>query len=264
MCQWTQTQRAVLGTIVTTLVCISGSGCISSSRISVRFPSFAPDGDTVLVVGTSQGVQALYSVRRDGGGLRQLTRPFGAYDTDPVPSQDGSTVLFVTGEKKDSPPDLCVTDPAGEMPRYLTTGGTGGFSPAWSTDGQTVYFISENGAGDEDTYDLYSVRSSGQGRQRVTHCRDFFMRSLSASQERRCLVVERWRHESTNSIWRIQMSGETNFVPADDAGDAAHLAIASYHAVDYLLTWNCRHLAMDVCGSHRCVFITVLFCGLQV
>jgi hypothetical protein len=32
-------------------------------------------------------------------------------------------------------------------------------------------------------------------------------------------------------------------MPADDAGDAAHLAIASYHGVDYLLTWNCRHLA---------------------
>ena len=32
-------------------------------------------------------------------------------------------------------------------------------------------------------------------------------------------------------------------MPLDDAGDAAHLAIASFHAVDYLLTWNCRHLA---------------------
>ena len=32
-------------------------------------------------------------------------------------------------------------------------------------------------------------------------------------------------------------------MPADDAGDAAHLAIASFHEVDYLLTWNCRHLA---------------------
>jgi hypothetical protein len=30
---------------------------------------------------------------------------------------------------------------------------------------------------------------------------------------------------------------------ADDAGDAAHLAVASFHGVDYLLTWNCRHLA---------------------
>ena len=32
-------------------------------------------------------------------------------------------------------------------------------------------------------------------------------------------------------------------MPASDVGEAAHLAIASFHAVDYLLTWNCRHLA---------------------
>jgi len=32
-------------------------------------------------------------------------------------------------------------------------------------------------------------------------------------------------------------------MPKDDAGDAAHLAVASYHEVDYLMTWNCRHLA---------------------
>lgn len=36
---------------------------------------------------------------------------------------------------------------------------------------------------------------------------------------------------------------EQHVMPADDAGDAAHLAVASYHGVDYLLTWNCRHLA---------------------
>ena len=36
---------------------------------------------------------------------------------------------------------------------------------------------------------------------------------------------------------------ENRVMPADDAGDAAHLAVASYHGVDYLLTWNCRHLA---------------------
>lgn len=35
-----------------------------------------------------------------------------------------------------------------------------------------------------------------------------------------------------------------NFVMPDDAaGDAAHLAMSSYHGLDYLLTWNCTHLA---------------------
>lgn len=32
-------------------------------------------------------------------------------------------------------------------------------------------------------------------------------------------------------------------MPQDPVGDALHLAIASYHKCDYLLTWNCRHLA---------------------
>lgn len=32
-------------------------------------------------------------------------------------------------------------------------------------------------------------------------------------------------------------------MPADPAGDALHLAMASYHQCDFLVTWNCRHLA---------------------
>lgn len=32
-------------------------------------------------------------------------------------------------------------------------------------------------------------------------------------------------------------------MPADPAGDALHLALASFHRCDFLLTWNCRHLA---------------------
>ncbi len=32
-------------------------------------------------------------------------------------------------------------------------------------------------------------------------------------------------------------------MPADPAGDALHLAVASVHGCDFLVTWNCRHLA---------------------
>jgi predicted nucleic acid-binding protein len=32
-------------------------------------------------------------------------------------------------------------------------------------------------------------------------------------------------------------------MPQDAYGDAAHLAFASFYACDYLLTWNCKHLA---------------------
>lgn len=32
-------------------------------------------------------------------------------------------------------------------------------------------------------------------------------------------------------------------MPADPLGDALHLAFASYHRCDFLVTWNCKHLA---------------------
>jgi len=32
-------------------------------------------------------------------------------------------------------------------------------------------------------------------------------------------------------------------MPKGAFGDAFHLAIASYHKIDYILTWNCNHLA---------------------
>jgi hypothetical protein len=31
-------------------------------------------------------------------------------------------------------------------------------------------------------------------------------------------------------------------IPAKAATDAAHLAVATVHGMDYLLTWNCRHI----------------------
>ena len=32
-------------------------------------------------------------------------------------------------------------------------------------------------------------------------------------------------------------------MPRDPVGDALHLALASYYRCDFLLTWNCKHLA---------------------
>lgn len=36
---------------------------------------------------------------------------------------------------------------------------------------------------------------------------------------------------------------QNNLMPSDPRGDALHLAIASYHRCQFLLTWNCAHLA---------------------
>ena len=41
----------------------------------------------------------------------------------------------------------------------------------------------------------------------------------------------------------VQVYTEHRVMPRDPAGDALHLALASYHKCDFLLTWNCQHLA---------------------
>jgi hypothetical protein len=47
-----------------------------------------------------------------------------------------------------------------------------------------------------------------------------------------------------DEIWAIaEAYVRRSLMPADPTGDALHLAVASYHKCDFLLTWNCQHLA---------------------
>jgi predicted nucleic acid-binding protein len=41
----------------------------------------------------------------------------------------------------------------------------------------------------------------------------------------------------------VQAYVKHKLMPEDPTGDALHLALASFHECDYLVTWNCRHLA---------------------
>lgn len=41
----------------------------------------------------------------------------------------------------------------------------------------------------------------------------------------------------------VQVYIRHKIMPSDPAGDALHLAMASYHKCDFLVTWNCQHLA---------------------
>ena len=51
-------------------------------------------------------------------------------------------------------------------------------------------------------------------------------------------------------------------MPQGILGDALHLALASYHKCDYLLTWNCKHLANPNKFQHIRIVNTAL--GLYV
>ena len=48
-------------------------------------------------------------------------------------------------------------------------------------------------------------------------------------------------------------------MPADPGGDARHLALASFHKCDFLLTWNCKHLANSATSGRLMVFLDCTF-----
>jgi hypothetical protein len=51
------------------------------------------------------------------------------------------------------------------------------------------------------------------------------------------LAIERPILEIVQTYIRHQV------MPADPVGDALHVALAAYHRCDFLVTWNCKHIA---------------------
>jgi hypothetical protein len=47
--------------------------------------------------------------------------------------------------------------------------------------------------------------------------------------------------ETTDSLTRAIM--DAGILPTHALPDAVHVAVSAVHAVDYLLTWNCKHIA---------------------
>ncbi len=58
---------------------------------------------------------------------------------------------------------------------------------------------------------------------------------------------------------------QNHLMPRNPVGDALHLALASYHKCDYLLTWNCRNIAnpnkfrqIRLCNSSLGLYVPML------
>lgn len=49
--------------------------------------------------------------------------------------------------------------------------------------------------------------------------------------------------EATDTVYAIAQALVAEVIPRAYADDAFHVAVAAFHNVDYLLTWNCKHIA---------------------
>ncbi len=67
-----------------------------------RGPTWAPDSDRIYFHSDRSGQYEIWSVRKDGSGLEQVTKHAGAAANDPRPSPDGRTLLVDAAEPTES------------------------------------------------------------------------------------------------------------------------------------------------------------------
>lgn len=118
-----------------------GDGC-------EEFPSFTPDGKTVLYDGTVGRDAFVYALDVQSGEKRQLTQVRG-WDIAAAASPDGKQMAFVRFEGEHVGTYVAPLD-GSAPPRFLAQGGV---RPSWSRDGRAVW------AGDGSPLTAYDVTS---------------------------------------------------------------------------------------------------------
>jgi WD40 repeat protein len=124
---------------------------VTSNSAEDRHPALSPDGLTIVFVSNRSGAPRLWSVPAPAldattfdvpvvlatGSATEI--PEGA----PAWSPDGSTLAFSSTRSGTS--QIFTMPAAGGNAVELTTEAGGAFSPAWSGDGQTIYYLSATG-----------------------------------------------------------------------------------------------------------------------
>jgi Tol biopolymer transport system component len=157
-------------------------GRIQLKLSGVTTPAWSPDGEELVFTGYDGGLSDLFTVRRDGSGLRRLTEDKYA-DLHPVWSPDGGTIAFATdrGEETDFKSlsignfRIALYDLATGSIRVLDHMEKGkNVSPQWAPDGRSIAFVSDrNGVSNVFLYDLdgksvYQLTDFYTGAQGIT------------------------------------------------------------------------------------------------
>jgi Tol biopolymer transport system component len=106
--------------------------------LSVRLPSWSPDGQQILFYAFSSGPEKpkLYTVSTDGGSPRQLIPENSPEEWDATWSSDGSRIAFGSGPS-DPASAIRIFDVKTNQISTLP-GSNGLFSPRWSPDGRFI------------------------------------------------------------------------------------------------------------------------------
>jgi serine/threonine protein kinase len=208
---------------------------IASTRDDVS-PSWSADGKKIVFESNRSGSQEIWSVSANGQDAVQLTSFGGPPVGSPRYSPDGSKVAF--DSRKFGNADIFVVGASGGQATRLTTGPASHTLPAWSADGNWIYYSSDA----TGRWEIWKSEAAGGPAVQVSH---------DGGHGPQHAFGDKWIYWWWGGLWRIPDSGgavEKIDGDVDDAdwtawrdGLAAHVASTrvafmkwSDHKITYL------------------------------
>jgi len=195
---------------------VSQIGTGEFTNLTTNLPGMNPPGAILRSFGFSgDGSDLWYSQTGQPGDRKQLlrllsrtTRPFlGPGDAAPAWSPDGTRVVYLNNKERGGDP-LFVADAGGGEARKIYVGPPGdhNHNPAWSTDGEWIYFV----RGTEPTaqMDVWRVRSKGGEPEQLTR-QSSAINFLTPIDTRTVLYIGRAEDQSGPWLWSLDVPTKT-------------------------------------------------------
>jgi Tol biopolymer transport system component len=139
---------------------------------------YSPNGKRIVFTRASETVHALFTVKLDGSGMRQITPPGMNFNFCGASwSPQGNEILFSARVPNDEHSTIWVVHADGSGLRQIPVPGCGGpdsspnwvgcFNPSWSPDGKQIVFGRQPATTLQR--DIYTVNADGSGLFRVTN-----------------------------------------------------------------------------------------------
>jgi TolB protein len=173
---------------------------LTQTEVYEGCPWPSAEGSLIAFDGIRAGRSEIFVIRRDGSGLRQLTRGPGN-SACPAFSADGQRIAFVSD--RDGEMDIYLLDLATGADRRLTDDPAADMDPAFSPDGQRIAFTSDR----RGKFEIYEMQLDGSGLRRLTEAVDFDIQPVY-SPDGRWIAFERDGniaavHRETGRLWGV-------------------------------------------------------------
>ena len=133
---------------------------VANFRGSNSAPAWSPDGRTLAVALTRDGLSQIYLVAADGKGVQRRLTTSSGIDTEPRYSPDGGSIYF-TSDRGGSPQIYRMATSGGD-PVRITFGSSYNVSPRVSPDGKSLAFVTRR----EGRF-LVAMKDLGSGTEQV-------------------------------------------------------------------------------------------------